>query len=108
DIRAEEIASASVEAERPPAEVRVRDQEPLLSRLEEGVVEGERQGAQDRRDDEDFDERPHRAAEREADPTPRGTAQSISPSSDHGDRDEEEDEQRRERLGRDVNRFVSG
>jgi aryl-alcohol dehydrogenase-like predicted oxidoreductase len=65
--RAEEIASTSVETERPPAEVRVRDQEPLLSRLEEGVVEGERQGAQDRRDDEDLDERPHRAAEREID-----------------------------------------
>src|SRR6185369_12274414 len=95
-------------AERPSAEMRVRDQESLLSRLEEGVVERQRQGAQDRRENEELDEGPHLAAEREADPTPRGTTQAIASRAHHRDRDEQEHQERGEDLRHDVNRSVAG
>src|SRR5439155_101366 len=83
DVGAEEITSASVEAELPAAEARIRDHELLLACLEERVVEREGQGAQERGHDEDLDEHPCLAAEREADSSPRGAAQAITPGPDH-------------------------
>jgi hypothetical protein len=108
DVRAEELTPASIEAERSPAEIRVRDQESLLSRLEERIVERERERAQDRREHEEPHERPHLAAEREADPSPRGATQAITPRADHRDRNEQEHQERGEDLRHDVNRSVAG
>ena len=108
DVRAEEVATAPVEAERPPAEVRIGNQEPLLSSLEEGVVQRERHAVEERGQHEDPDERPRSPPEREADPAPRGATEAIAAGPDHGDRDEDEDEEVGERLGRDDDLHVAG
>src|SRR5262249_24285787 len=93
-IRAEEVLSAPVEVEWPAAAVRVRDHEALLTRLEERVIERERQGAQQRAPHEDADEVPGSPSERESYSAPRGAAEPIAPRADHGHGKEDEDQDR--------------
>src|SRR5262245_66122553 len=84
-----------------------RHYERLLARLEERVIQGEGQRAQERGRREDLHELPGLAAEREANAPPRGAAHAIAPGADHGDRDERKDEERREGLARDRDGLVA-
>src|SRR5262245_63780690 len=56
-----------------------RHYERLLARLEERVIQGEGQRAQERGRREDLHELPGLAAEREANAPPRGAAHAIAP-----------------------------
>src|SRR5437867_12083945 len=99
DVRAEQITPATVESERTAAEVRMRDHKAQLARLEEGVIERERQHAQHRSRHDALDERRRSATERDADYAPRGPAQAVTSRRGQGEGDEQADEERGESPG---------